>query len=627
MNLFSFWQNITFLLSSVFLVECSLLGLGDFEPMQCIPGEQDYKCDDKNMDEGIDLSTDCRIFQCSKEGVGCEKRERDLDNDGYSDKTLCFREDAGQNKDSELFDCRDDADDIHEGAEEKCDALDNDCDGYIDEGRQIIEILGFHDTVVRSFFTEYFNNRSAVPIELLISGNQPSDLIAVVQDGFGMVTRLTSDPNGILAAWKPGNTNPFDTTSSKPECDVFFEDGNYNKYKCDIYHLGFSQVGQNIITASVFIGAVAKGQLKIGFIDTHNSHLNIEEVGFQYNISDSTGVRYPVIMGLDMSISGLKRQAMVQWLDDNHENPKLQSCSENGEPNIYVSLKALGLYFDEKITTALDKKSDIEVSTTHGGIPIEIGKTTNTTTSLIRRPGKNSNGVISVFRNQNLMMEFALFDPFLDGENDGSILEKARCQQDTLGDGIERFAVAAGNPNSEDEDNSSMMVAYQTGCTPNATIGLAFYKLKVSEMEDCSLYFSSSEVYPNISGPGVQIVDGPAIGYGVVANEILEETSKEPSTQIWGWIVIWIERHSSKYFLKGIRVSVAEGELFFLDDKPFELFSDDKLVSPVVLTKDDGTLFISVVKSNGLPIWGRIVCQPPGEREEKNAANSQPNSN
>ena len=81
----------------------------------CIPTSVEL-CD------GIDSDCDGRI----DEGF-------DVDGDGY---TTCGTVETG-GLDDGLVDCRDDASEIHPGAEETCNAIDDDCDGTVDDGVRV----------------------------------------------------------------------------------------------------------------------------------------------------------------------------------------------------------------------------------------------------------------------------------------------------------------------------------------------------------------------------------------------------------------------------------------------------------------------------------------------------------
>lgn len=110
---------------SATLTSCSLV-VGDL-PLHCT---EQSDCDALNAANGLDLATDCHVYQCRSDGRGCEKRAQDLDGDKAL-AAVCAAEAKGE------VDC----DDSPEtgalrtpGRLEACDTYDNDCDDLIDNG-------------------------------------------------------------------------------------------------------------------------------------------------------------------------------------------------------------------------------------------------------------------------------------------------------------------------------------------------------------------------------------------------------------------------------------------------------------------------------------------------------------
>lgn len=111
---------------------CSLVNLsGDIEQAQCASHEDCEVLNDRTS-SGFDP---CVVWQCAESSY-CERYPLDLDYDGFSPHTV---EQDGEDyvcaEAASERDCDDDSDDSNPAEEERCDAVDNDCDSQIDEGQ------------------------------------------------------------------------------------------------------------------------------------------------------------------------------------------------------------------------------------------------------------------------------------------------------------------------------------------------------------------------------------------------------------------------------------------------------------------------------------------------------------
>lgn len=110
---------------------CSLINLsGDIEQAQCASHED---CDVLNDRSAPDFDP-CRIWQCA-ESLYCERYPLDLDYDGFSPRSVMHDgEELVCEEEASQSDCDDDSAISSPDTDERCDALDNDCDSQIDEG-------------------------------------------------------------------------------------------------------------------------------------------------------------------------------------------------------------------------------------------------------------------------------------------------------------------------------------------------------------------------------------------------------------------------------------------------------------------------------------------------------------
>jgi hypothetical protein len=121
------WGAVFLGVSCAALSGCSLSGLDEFDIPAC---SDNLDCAPLNEAEGVSEGS-CEAYQCRRDGVGCELRKRDMDDDGFLDRVCAGNADLAEGGD---FDCDDGEALTFPGNKEKCDGLDNDCDGIVDEG-------------------------------------------------------------------------------------------------------------------------------------------------------------------------------------------------------------------------------------------------------------------------------------------------------------------------------------------------------------------------------------------------------------------------------------------------------------------------------------------------------------
>ncbi len=146
-------------------------------------------CNDSNADihpgavevcDGLDNDCDGQVDEDCP--TATNTYYRDADNDGYGDPNNSIEaEEQPHGYVADNTDCNDSNADIHPGAVEVCDGLDNDCDGDIDEG---VKIIFYHD-VDGDGYGDSASSTSAceAPAGYVANANDCDDTVATVNPG------------------------------------------------------------------------------------------------------------------------------------------------------------------------------------------------------------------------------------------------------------------------------------------------------------------------------------------------------------------------------------------------------------------------------------------------------------
>ena len=133
-----------------FFVDTDGDGYGETGTGECLCGAEglltapvDGDCEDTDplVNPGTkeacdDVDWDCDGLIHEEDATGCVVYYEDKDGDGFGKPTIskCFCEPVGDFAATEGLDCADANVTIHPGVDEKCDGVDNNCDGQVDEG-------------------------------------------------------------------------------------------------------------------------------------------------------------------------------------------------------------------------------------------------------------------------------------------------------------------------------------------------------------------------------------------------------------------------------------------------------------------------------------------------------------
>jgi len=327
-------------LAAVLLGGCSLVPLDDVETVVC-EEDDNSPCAALNEKEGTDGQ--CEIYQCAEGGIGCELRPADWDNDGFF-ASACMGQVSGQ----DAFDCDDDAVNRAPNVDEAFDAVDNDCDGVIDEqapmpaAEQVAETLG-------------------ADVDNVAYTDGDDELIITYAGGAtdrAAIHRVAAD----LTA-----------EGSLLEPDCLGSQG-----ACNVAELSTARAGERLLGALVEFAGCGNGRLRVAELDLTAGQGGVGfpapactatsgGIDLDPDENDCTGLsrdgasRGAARVALAGQAEGSQGQALAVWLGDEASR---DICG--GGP---VPLEALGLWADGDAASP-------SLSASAAGVPLSLGMTT-----------------------------------------------------------------------------------------------------------------------------------------------------------------------------------------------------------------------------------------------------------
>lgn len=305
------------------VASCSLMGLDEYDLQPCEPYEPCLE-----LNAGLP-SGQCEEYVCAESGLGCVLQARDRDQDGHADADACAaRDDLGD------LDCDDEPGDDSTlrwfGHAEHCDGIDNDCDGWIDEGAA-------------------FTNEQAA--EHLVDDGETGISSAAADDGTTYVA-LSGDGHANTLLQLSGSEiedrNPFE---AGPSCELLGGDSE----QCVFSELAVAATDALLFGAAIHRSGCLAGQLRVAVRPEPSPYLGLadppeasnlrfgvdidpESAGSCTRSSACVGASRPALAVLP-AVGDAPAQGVLVWLSpraaDCGEDDACRACPDTGVADLF----------------------------------------------------------------------------------------------------------------------------------------------------------------------------------------------------------------------------------------------------------------------------------------------------
>ena len=320
------------------LAGCSALGLGEYDALPCNVAGEVSPCEALNAELP---AGQCERYRCHVSGRGCELLPRDEDQDEHADARVC----SGMPGLGDL-DC-DDAPETgkqrHFGLAERCDGIDNDCDGFIDEGTTP-EAMGA--TIALGQSVEQISHVA------LDSAGDGGALLAITQ-------RDSRGQSFVSEALTLDDAEPLEARTLLPAATPC--PGTDPPEFCNFAQLALAAAPPRLIAAGIHRGQCHRGQLRVGLGTLQPLALSLADADARSNVSAGVdvdpsnctvssgcaGASEPVLAALPALNAGDDAQALAVWLapaDQGCAEPTCTACA-TAAPSVPMGI---GLFVEER---------------------------------------------------------------------------------------------------------------------------------------------------------------------------------------------------------------------------------------------------------------------------------------
>lgn len=565
---------------------CSFMGLGEFDTRELSSNEE---CTDLNQSNGIDITSECMIYQYVKGGLGCELRMADWDDDGF------LGVQCAQQTTPDTIDCDDFNDDRYPLNLETCDGVDNNCNEVIDEEVLLTSqpVVKIENTGAISFGTATHSRDGQLGLFYSVDGT--------AYRGMSGPEYSLQNQSPVVYTYQTTQDNPALPATNDGYCIQDDAAGAATQSTCNFTQIATDRLDSgDWITATINTSGCADGQLRVGYMNNEDSrfvlrgpaqHSNIFK-GVDVAVDSSTGqctgasrqapsATLGVTKPATAALTPINRdyaQGIIGWLADSASRDQCGSSA--------VNVEILGVWLEsvtniesqwingtnngipQSLTSAFDD-ADHALGQTVGGAPPEITATMRTGNFFLDEgyfiAHGNGLGTITMY----FVPTFIDPPPYIYATPVATQTIRDTAPLNLGADAIATGVLSAGIAQADyvqmalgryqmETDKQTIGVTWQQGCNTNE-VSIHFAIATYTEGNPGNFTFSSPILLND--NTGAAIASAPTLMYqpsGFVSPKF-ERNGQIAQNITGGWMVVWTEIEGAHHTIRSRRVLDLDG--------------------------------------------------------------------